>query len=86
MHRYETNGNGNREGNVMKIQTKAYGLGGIKNVHMVDFGTTKKVCFEVWEYENGYMSFPSNFKFTDSAKNAVLGAIKSYVHKMALCS
>ena len=26
----------------MKIQTKAYGLGGIKNVHMVDFGTTKK--------------------------------------------
>lgn len=77
----------------MKIQTKAYGLGGIKNVHMVDFGAVKKVRFEVWEYENGRFGFPSmnegcgRLKFTPIARQAVIDAIKaSYVLKPAICS
>lgn len=77
----------------MKIQTKVYGLGGIKNVHMVDFGTAKKVSFEVWEYENGHFSFPSmnegngRLKFTPVARQAVIDAIKApYVLNPALCS
>ena len=61
----------------MKIQTKELNAGGVKSVHIVDFGTKKNVRFEVWEYENGQYSFPTSYKFTETARQAVLDAIKS---------
>jgi len=68
----------------MKIQSRAFNAGGIKTVHVVDFGTSKQVRFEVWEYDNGYMSFPSmhergGLKFTPVARQAVISAIQSNV-------
>lgn len=60
----------------MQITTKELNAGGIKNVHIVDFGTKKKVRFEVWEYDNGRLSYPTDYKFTQAAKDAIKNAIR----------